>query len=128
MKEKIRNFFAGRNGVDDLSNVALWGAVIVMIINIFVSVGWLNSVLSVLSWGGLIYGYFRILSKNVAKRRAENWAFVSWKDKIRQRWQQRKTHNFYNCPKCRTTLRVPKGKGKISITCRKCGEKFIRKT
>lgn len=128
MKEKIRNFFAGRNGVDDLSNVALWGAVIVMIINIFVSVGWLNSVLSVLSWGGLIYGYFRILSKNVAKRRAENWAFVSWKDKIRQRWQQRKTHKFYNCPKCRTTLRVPKGKGKISITCRKCGEKFIRKT
>lgn len=128
MKEKIRNFFAGRNGVDDLSNVALWGAVIVMIINIFVSVGWLNSVLSVLSWGGLIYGYFRILSKNVAKRRAENWAFVSWKDKLRQRWQQRKTHKFYNCPKCRTTLRVPKGKGKISITCRKCGEKFIRKT
>lgn len=128
MKEKIRNFFAGRNGVDDLSNVALWGAVIVMIINIFVSVDWLNSVLSVLSWGGLIYGYFRILSKNVAKRRAENWAFVSWKDKIRQRWQQRKTHKFYNCPKCRTTLRVPKGKGKISITCRKCGEKFIRKT
>lgn len=128
MKEKIRNFFVGRNGVDDLSNLALWGAVIVMIINIFVSVGWLNTVLSILSWGGLIYGYFRILSKNVAKRRAENWAFVSWKDKIRQRWQQRKTHKFYNCPKCRTTLRVPKGKGKISITCRKCGEKFIRKT
>lgn len=128
MKEKIRRFFFGRNGFDSLSNAIIWTAVIVMVVDMFVGNEWISMILSTLSMAGLIYGYFRILSKNVAKRRAENWAFVSWQNQLCQRWTQRKTHKFYRCPKCRTTLRVPKGKGKISISCRKCGEKFIRKT
>ena len=128
MKEKIRAFFIGRNGMDTLANTCIWGAVILMLAGCFITVDWLRTVFSTLSWVGLIYGYFRALSKNVYKRRAEEMAFVSWKNRWKQRWTQRKTHKFYHCPKCRTTLRVPKGKGKINITCRSCGEKFIRKT
>lgn len=128
LKEKIRAFFAYRNGFDSLATTSIWTAVIVMLISAFIPVQWLRSLLNLASWALIIYGYFRVFSKNVYKRRAENMKFFTWKNTCKQRWKQRKTHKFYRCPKCRTTLRVPKGKGKISITCRSCGEKFIRNT
>lgn len=132
MKQKLLNFlnkiFAGRNGLDSLANVCLWGSLIVMLLSNFIGVDWLRVALYWLSWAGIIYAYFRIFSRNLYKRRAENRAFETWKNQMKQRWTQRKTHKFYRCPKCRTVLRVPKGKGKISITCRSCGEKFVRKT
>lgn len=128
MKEKIRAFFIGRNGFDSLSNTCIWSAVILILLSSFIPLQWLKSLLNLAAWIGFIYGYFRVLSKNVYKRRAENMKFYTWKNTCKQRFSQRKTHRFYRCPKCHTTLRVPKGKGKISITCRKCGEKFIRKT
>lgn len=128
MKEKLRNFFSGRNGMDSLSSTLSWGSILVMLLSGFVQVNWLRTILYYLSLVGLFYAYYRVFSRNLSKRQAENWAFVSWKNQLKQRWQQRKTHRFYRCPKCKTVLRVPKGKGKISITCRSCGEKFIRKT
>lgn len=128
LKEKIRRFFAYRNGFDSLATTSIWSAVIVMLISAFIPVQWLRSLLNLLSWALIIYGYFRVFSKNVYKRRAENMKFFTWKNTMKQRWTQRKTHKFYRCPKCHKTLRVPKGKGKISITCRNCGEKFIRNT
>ena len=99
-----------------------------MLISGFIKVNLLRSPLYYLSLMGLIYAYYRVFSRNLSKRQAENYAFLSWKNQCVQRWQQRKTHRFYRCPKCKTVLRVPKGKGKISITCRSCGEKFIKKT
>ena len=128
MKEKNRNFFAGRNGLDSLSNTLIWSSLIVMLFSSFISFDCPRAILNYLSWAGIIYAYFRVFSKNLSKRQAENWAFESWKNQMKQRWQQRKTHKFYRCPKCKTTLRVPKGKGKINITCRSCGEKFIKMT
>lgn len=127
MKYKIASFFAGRNGVDELGKVTLWTCVILILLSYFLPEG-LNSVVYILALALLIYSYFRILSKNLEKRWAENNAFVSKKSELKCRWQQRKTHKFYHCPNCKTTLRVPKGKGKISITCRSCGERFVKKT
>ena len=128
MKEKLRNFFSGRNGMDSLSSTLSWGSIILMLLSGFIQVDWLQAILYYLSLVGLFYAYYRVFSRNLSKRQAENYAFLSWKNQCKQRWQQRKTHRFYRCPKCKTVLRVPKGKGKISITCRSCGEKFIRKT
>lgn len=128
MKYKILAFFEGRNGLDSLAKTILWASLIVMLLSIFIPVDWLRSVIYGISWCGLIYAYYRVFSRKLAKRQAENYAFASWKNRLKQRWQQRKTHRFYHCPRCKTVLRVPKGKGKISITCRNCGEKFIRKT
>lgn len=128
MKYKIAAFLANRNGFDDLTKVMVWSSLIVMLVSGFIPVAWLSSGLYSISFVGILYGYFRVFSRNLGKRQAENNAFLSWKNGIKQRWQQRKTHKFYRCPKCRTTLRVPKGKGKINITCRSCGEKFIKIT
>lgn len=128
MKYKIAAFFANRNGLDSLAKTIVWSSLIVMLISGFIPVAWLSSALYGISFSGILYGYFRVFSKNLDKRRAENNRFLSWKNQIKQRWTQRKTHRFYRCPKCKTTLRVPKGKGKICITCRNCGEKFVKKT
>lgn len=128
MKYKIAAFFAGRNGLDPLAKTILWSSLIVMLLSSFIGIDWLHALLYWLSLAGVIYAYFRVFSKNLSKRQAENGAYVSWRNRYKQRWAQRKTHKFYRCPKCRTTLRVSRGKGKISITCRSCGEKFVRKT
>lgn len=128
MKYKIAAFFANRNGLDDLSKVMIWSSLIVLLISRFIPVAWLSSALYILSLAGIIYAYVRVFSKKLDKRQAENNAYLSWCNQLKQRWQQRKTHKFYRCPKCKTVLRVPRGKGKINITCRCCGEKFIKKT
>lgn len=86
---------------------------------------------------GLIpYGFFlfRALSKNIEKRRAENEKFLKvwypccdfFKKKSSQ--FQDKEHKYYKCPGCSRTLRVPKGKGKIEISCPHCGRKFKKRT
>ena len=38
-----------------------------------------------------------------------------------------KDHKYLKCPKCKQEIRVPKGAGKIRITCPKCQEKFEKK-
>ena len=83
----------------------------------------------------LLLAVFRMMSRNIQRRRAENDRFIRhwWpvKTKINRfktELSQRKTHKFFKCPSCRNNLRVPKGKGTLQITCPKCGERFIKKS
>lgn len=121
----------GRYGPDHLF-IALFAVSVVLGI---LSKIWILSPLILVSYGVLIYAMFRFLSRNITKRRAENDRFLRFwgplKNKCKKRWAQfkdRKTYKFFSCPACKNTLRVPKGKGKIQITCPKCGERFIKKT
>jgi DNA-directed RNA polymerase subunit RPC12/RpoP len=83
----------------------------------------------------MIHMYFRVFSKNHVKRSEENLRYrnlryktiASW-NKIRTRIRQRRDFRFYKCPTCRQQVRVPKGHGRIEITCPKCREHFIRKS
>ena len=124
MKYKLRAFFSGRHGVDDLGKTLLWGALIIMILSGLLGITFLNSVALVL----LCYVYMRAFSRNLEKCQRQNAAYLSWRNFQKLRVQQRKTHKFYRCPQCRQPLRVPKGKGRISITCRNCGTCFEKKT
>ena len=79
--------------------------------------------------------YFRMFSRNVYKRREENGKYMRLKYKVsawlrlrKERWVQRKDYKFFTCPSCKTTLRVPRGHGKIKIVCRKCGASFTGKS
>ena len=91
--------------------------------------------LSRLSMGLLIWCYSRIFSKNVTRRRAENDSYLrkqasvtDWFRLRRDCFRQRKEYAFFRCPGCGRTVRVPKGKGKVRITCRQCGFSFEKKT
>ena len=120
----------GRNGVDQYARFLMYGGLIVYLLGTF-----LWGVLRVLGLAMLVYSYVRVFSKKLDKRRAENARFVSRWYKLtsafknwRDRRAQSKDYCFFRCPGCRAMLRVPRGKGKIMVTCRKCGNTFERKT
>ena len=83
----------------------------------------------------LVYTYYRMFSKNISKMYAQNQKYLNAKyravvkkDAWKKQWQQRKIYRFYRCPGCKQKVRVPKGKGKICITCPKCRMEFIKKS
>lgn len=127
----LRRFMYGRNGGDQLSICLV---VVSMIVTLIARISDISLLLTI-SYAPLLVALYRMLSKNVQKRRMENHRFVlifnPFYAKFKQNLRQIKdfrTHKYYKCTKCETTLRVPKGKGKISITCPRCKEKFIKTT
>ncbi len=131
----LARFMYGRNGNDQL-NLALM-ALYVLVLLREALLGRIVIVRTVLEIAGLLLALvflFRSFSKNLSKRRAENARFLSWwypvKGRIsgaRQR-RQDKEHKYFTCKSCKTICRVPAGKGKIEITCPKCGGKIIGKS
>lgn len=141
MKERLRKFMEGRYGADELNKfltICGW----VLLLTGFVLSGiqkgvtlTLGSLLVTLSWALLIWSIFRTLSRNTQKRAAENYQYFVYKNKVlswwkglKMRWQDRKVYRYYRCPQCGATVRVPKGKGKIRITCPKCRNQFVKKS
>ena len=122
LKQWLRNFMAGRYGTDKLNMALLWTSVIVMVVSLFCS-GALRSVLGIVYYGLLIVALLRTFSRNTYKRYQENRKFLMLVDRFKDR-----QHKYFDCPRCRQVVRVPRGKGKIAISCPKCGEKFIKKS
>lgn len=126
-KDKIRNFMIGRNGHDDLNFFIIALVGILLIVNIFVKKSFLLTIALVF----LIYSYYRSLSKDISARQAENKKFLDAIKPLRKRFnfsknrvKNRKEYKYFKCPKCGLQMKVPRGKGKILITCQNCGEKF----
>ena len=119
----------GRYGVDSLGKFLVALAFLTIILANITDRG----LFSYISWILLIYAYYRMFSKQVYKRAAENQKFLSkttgirsWLYKEKNMMAQRKTHHIYKCPTCKQKIRVPKGKGRIEIRCPKCNTKFIK--
>lgn len=134
MRQKLQKFMYGRNGTDELARFTSILSVVMLLISMFLS-GLLKSLLFILALALLVFTYYRVFSKNLAARRKENNQFVNLKfrrkEKLRLRkemWSQRKEYKFFKCPSCKAVLRVPRGKGKIRIVCKKCGTAFEKKT
>ena len=134
MREKFARFMSGRNGNDQLNLFILIADIILLLLaGIFAnSLGKVLYPLVILLLG---YAYFRMLSRNLYKRSEENGKYLRLRYKVmaelrvhRERWVQRKDYKFFTCPSCKTTLRVPRGHGKIKIVCRKCGSSFTGKS
>jgi hypothetical protein len=123
IKQWFYRFMSGRYGTDKLNMVILWTGVVVMLISLFIPNQTVRAVLSLVYYALLVWALFRCFSRQTYKRYQENRKFLSFIDRIKDR-----QHRYFTCPKCRQTVRVPRGKGKISITCPKCREKFIKKT
>lgn len=125
----------GRYGVDELAKTLNVIVLVCLLISMF---GARSLVFTVFYWIGIalmIYNCFRMFSRNVPKRYEENQKFLNLRyravakgNTLKKRWSQRKTYRFYKCPDCRQTVRVPKGRGKICITCPKCRREFVKKS
>lgn len=128
----LKKFMAGRYGSDQLSMALIIFSVLLLFIS-GLSPG--LRVLSYISYVPLILCLLRMFSKNIERRRMENYKFSilispvyalikNWFDRLKHY----NTHKYFKCPNCRQKLRVPRGKGKICITCPKCKTELIRKT
>lgn len=135
MRERLQRFMSGRYGADDLSKTLDVTALVFLLVSLFSGK---LAVLGIFYWFGLgllIYTCFRTLSRNVAKRNDENQRFLGWRyqrtvkgNAAKKRWEQRDTYRFYKCPGCKQRVRVPKGRGKICITCPKCKREFVKRS
>ncbi len=128
----IRRFLAGRYGSDALNCVLLVLAVVVSLVNNILANVFLDSriytgviyhVLWLVMMALLVLSLLRSFSRNIPARRRENARLVQLWTRLRDR-----KNRYFRCPNCKQLVRVPCGRGKVSIRCPKCGEKFIRKT
>jgi hypothetical protein len=119
----IRTFMAGRYGTDRLNMVILCAGLGASVLSMLIPVQPLNLIFWALSYVLMILAIWRTLSRNTYKRYQENRKFLQIFDRLKDR-----QHRYFDCPKCRQTVRVPRGKGKIAITCPRCREKFVKKS
>ncbi len=133
-KNKLYRFMWGRYGMygtDTLNKVLLWVYFAMMLVYIIVGLILKNPWFSVL--GGLCvfsisgYSVFRLFSKNVVARRRENERFCGFFKLRKNKFRDRKTHIYRKCPGCRVVLRLPRAKGKHTVVCPKCRERFTVK-
>ena len=138
MQNAILRFMYGRNGSDQLNTallvcyLAIWliGNILTAITKSAVLASVVNVLMTILA----VVIFFRMLSKNLVKRRAENAKFLAWwypmKNRLKGMKQRSadKEHKYFTCKSCKTICRVPVGKGKIVITCPKCGTKINAKS
>lgn len=120
---------SGRYGNDAFGNFLCVASLICLVLGFFVGIFYY------IGLALLIYTYFRMFSRNIPKRYAENQKYLQMSAgvktkfvQIKQRFALRKTYRYFSCPRCKQQIRVPKGRGRISITCPKCGTQFIKKT
>lgn len=131
MKERFRRFMAGRYGTDALNQFLNLVSVILLVVALVLRVPlftWLGVLL-------LFWCYYRTFSRNISKRTEENYKFYTLKDRLsakvrtyKDMWANRRQYHYYRCPKCRQKLRVPRGRGRIQISCPRCGTQFIKKS
>ena len=129
MREKLQQFMMGRYGVDALNRFLFTLVLILWVLDMFIDTRILYSWAILLA----VYAYFRMFSRNIQKRYSENVKFLQIKGKILSKLrfkksdiEQQKTHHIYKCPTCKQKIRIPRGKGRICITCPKCKTEFTK--
>ncbi len=123
LQARLRHFMLGRYGTDKLNMAILTAGVALSVLVIFIKLPILDGLLTLLAYVLMGIAIFRMLSRNTYKRYQENRKYLRFTERLKDR-----EHRYFDCPRCQQPVRVPKGKGKIAITCPKCKEKFIKKT
>lgn len=131
MRERFMRFMIGRYGMDDFSKFLVIVAAVFCVFNLLTH----SRIFYLLAIVLLVYAYCRIFSRNHTKRYGENIRYMRYRDKVtrifnreKSYMKQRKTHHIYTCKGCGQKIRIPRGKGKIEITCPKCGYRFVKRS
>ena len=130
LKNSLARFMNGRYGADQLGMASLWTAIILSLIGSFSRM----SLFTLLSFALYIWTLYRMMSRNLVRRRLENDRFTRWitplTTRARQSWNRlklRKTYKYFRCPKCRSMLKLPRKVGEVTMTCGNCGHQFKQK-
>lgn len=134
LRDRLRQMMIGRYGRDQLNNFLSILCLVFLILNIFIRIRFRTGIFFYLALATLVLLYYRTFSRNYAKRAAENQKFLYIKEAFFGNFSRKKNevkdrdHAYFKCPNCKKRLRVPKGKGRISIHCPQCGTDFIKTT
>ena len=127
LRERIAMFMYGRNGFDNLCNFIWILCIILVVVNLIAR----SIIISALETALMLYTVFRSMSRNIYKRQRENTAYLKAKRKftgffklLRNKWRDRKTHVYKKCPSCKNNLRLPRQKGKHTVVCPCCKNRF----
>lgn len=130
-REKFAGFMVGRYGADRLGQFLIGVSLFFLLLGIFVRKPWVD----LLAFACLILCYFRMFSKNIGKRYKEEQAFEGLRYRVMEKFRkvrfkigEKKEYHIYKCPNCGQKIRIPRGKGKISVHCPKCSTDFIKKS
>lgn len=125
-KYRMAQWMMGRYGIDELTQALMLLGCAFVLVNFFAH----SSILSTLALLLMALGIFRCYSKNIAARARELAKYQelmvkpkAWWRLFNKKWINRKTTIYFKCKGCGAVLNVPKGKGKILVTCPKCGAK-----
>lgn len=131
LRDSAVRFFQGRYGIDNLSYALVIASCVLTLLGSLLHLGLFRLLSTVL----LLYTLYRMCSRNFYKRRQELGTYLRLTQKVRsffalklRMYRERKEKKYFQCPNCKTYLSVPKGKGKIRITCRKCSHQFVKKS
>ncbi len=121
----------GRYGMDDLNRCLYWSFLVLFILELIIPFHPVKAVLGWVTLAIIIWETFRMFSRNIPKRYSENLKFLDMTAGLRRamrlnrrKFDDRKTYRYFKCPGCGQEVRVPKGKGRIRITCPKCHQSF----
>ena len=127
LRERFAAYMVGRYGIDRLYHFLLALCFILIVINLFVN----SIILSLAESGLIIYTFYRVMSRNIYKRQQENEKFIKFADKPKKFFNLQKckrrdkdTHVYRKCPSCKNNLRLPKQKGKHTVVCPCCKNRF----
>lgn len=134
-REKLQRFMIGRYGMDQLGRFLFKVLCVLVVLNVFVRFGVLALAVNVLELAVIALLYFRMFSKNVNRRWQENQAYLRMQfyvseyfKRLRFRFTEGRKYRIFKCPGCGQKVRIPRGHGKVSIHCPKCGTDFIKKS
>lgn len=130
IKAGLYRFMSGRYGADQLSMTALWTAIILSVLGSLTGL----SFLGLLSTALFVWTLFRMLSRNLVRRRLENDKYQrliapvsTWFHQARTRFKLRKQYLYFRCPQCKSMLKLPRKVGEVTMTCGKCNHQFKKK-
>lgn len=128
IKNALYRFMYGRYGSDNLNKALLWVYVALVLLNmvlsLFVESPWYYLIYNVASMALAVYIIFRMFSRNIAKRRRENEKYLGFFKLMKNRFRDRKTHVYKKCPRCGAVLRLPRARGKHTVCCPRCSNRF----
>ena len=152
LRDRFARFMYGRYGSDQFNKFLMYTELVCFIIAIILNMfsGW-GRLFYWLCIACIVYMYFRMFSKNIYKRRKENETYLRISARVRDFFRGRSgkrgtrssgsyggrrgseinyddMFKIFRCPSCGQRIRVPRGKGRIRITCPKCKIQFIKKT
>lgn len=130
-RDRFSRWMAGRYGEDELSRFLLIVSLILLVVNMFVR----GPVIGTIVFALLIWVYFRMFSRNITARWKENQKYLQIRDRVKGFFHiggadssSSADYHIYRCPKCGQKIRIPKGHGKVEITCPKCRTRFRKRT